>query len=167
MNTSPAPTSAPPASAEPIIIERKNVLRERVGGSLDDGLAHRAEASVNNLSGNFTQWLEETVTHLLDARQAMGASPINRQTGSALYTAVLETKSLGETYGYPLVSRFSHSLARLLVKLPEDKNAPCQLVDAHIDAIRAVLRTGMTKPNDPVGIALAIELEQQVAALLV
>lgn len=147
----------------PLMIERPNKLRERVGGSLDDTLADKAEGAIKAMAGDFQKWLEETVERLSTARQSLGNTPISNNNKAGLYTAVLETKSLGETYGYPLVSRFSQSLAKLLVKLPDGKTAPGVLVDAHIDAIRAALRSQMTSATDPIGTRLAAELEQQVS----
>ncbi len=155
-----------PATEAPLMIDRPNKLRERVGGSLDPALAGKADSAVAAMSGDFQQWLDETVAKVLAARQDLSGAPISNANKGPLYTAVLETKSLGETYGYPLVSRFAQSLAKLLVRLGEQKAAPALLVDAHIDAIRAAIRSQMTSAQDPIGTRLASELEQQVSDFL-
>jgi hypothetical protein len=150
----------------PLMIERPNKLKERVGGSLDAALVVKAETAIKAMSGDFQKWMEETVERVINQRQAIGTAPIFQANKGPLYTAVLETKSLGETYGYPLISRFAQSLAKLLVQLPATKSAPAVLVDAHLDAIRAALRSPITSTNDPIGNRLAAELETQVTEFL-
>jgi hypothetical protein len=57
-------------------------------------------------------------------------------------------------------------LAASLCKLIDDGEkrlqAPLKLVDAHIDAIKAVVRDGIRDPGHPVGRVLTSELERQV-----
>lgn len=154
-------TPAPPV----VIIERENVLLPKVGGPLNPNLVTKAEQAVSQMAGDFAQWIEQMVDKVVAERQTLGAGPITKATATKLYTTVLETKSLGETYGYPLISRFSHSLCRLLIRLEGPREAPIALVDAHIAAIRAALREKMTTADHPIGLALATELEKQVAEL--
>lgn len=159
------PPASPQLSIEPIIIERENALKTKVGGSLDPALAVKAEQAVQLLSRDFAAWLEEVITSMQAARTALGASAITKSNSSTLYTQALEVKSLGEIYGYPLITRFAHSLCRLLIRLNDTRTAPPALVDAHLDAIRAALRGGMKTPDHPVGSVLAQELELQVSKL--
>ncbi len=163
MSIAPAPQPDP---ATPLLIERPNKLRERVGGPLDNTLAEKAEAAVQSLAKDFPQWIEETVTRLQQAHTALGGTPITNANKANLYTAALEAKSLGETYGYPLISRFANSLCRLLVRLPAQATAPHALVEAHVDAIRAVLRLPQTSTQDPVATHLLGEMEEQVRRFL-
>lgn len=148
---------------EPVLIERPNELKVKVGGSLDPSLVSKAESAVTLMSTNFQQWLDDVVRLMIEARGALGAqTPLTRAATTDLYTKALEVKSLGETYGYALVTRFARSLCRLLIRLQGDQAAPQALVDAHIDAIRAALKEGMKTADHPVGTLLAAELEQQV-----
>jgi len=149
-------------SIEPIIIERPNVLKAKVGGSLDASLATKAEQSVQLLAKDFKVWLEEVIATMQAQRQQIGQNALTKHATEELYTQVLEVKSLGETYGYALITRFAHSLCRLLIKLKDHQAAPTALVDAHIDAIKAALRGDMKAADHPVGSVLAKELELQV-----
>lgn len=159
--TDPSP---PPKPDEPVIIERPNVLKEKVGGSLDAALASKAEQSVQLMAGDFRQWLEDVVQAMAEARTRLETVPLTRSCTGEFYAKALEVKSLGETYGYALITRFANSLCKLLIKLEGERPAPPALVDAHIDAIRAALRSNMKSADHPVGQTLATELEQQVAA---
>lgn len=159
-DSAPKPT---PALDEPVLIERPNELKAKAGGSLDASLATKAEQAVTEMSGDFGKWLEDVVTQMSEARTALGNAPLTLASTTALYTQALEVKSLGGTYGYALITRFANSLCRLLIKLEGERPAPQALVDAHIQAIKAALRNNMKADDHPVGAALALELEQQVA----
>ena len=74
-----------------------------------------------------------------------------------------DLKGLGGTYQYPLVTRMAASLCRITDTAERRADAPLFLIDAHIDAIKAVVRDGIQTDDHPVGRALAEELERQVA----
>ena len=157
-------TQQPSEPIIPVIIDRPNDLKTKVGGSLDASLATKAEQSVQLMAKDFGAWLDEVITALTQTRAALGDKPLTRENTAALYTQALEVKSLGETYGYALITRFAHSLCRLLIRLADNQAAPSLLADAHIDAIKAALRSGMKAADHPVGSVLATELEKQVEA---
>jgi hypothetical protein len=166
MSTSPKP-SVPDQVDVPVMIERPNLLKERTGGSLDPALATRAETAVQSLAVDFPKWIAETVERLVQTRAQLSNQPLQGQARSTLYIPALEAKSLGETYGYPLVTRFAHSLCRLLARLPEQMPAPHALVDAHIDAIKASLQLPPSQgAQDPIATKLVTEIEAQVNAVL-
>ncbi len=172
MNTPPIPhppTSQPSVDSTEtplaIIIERPNELRQKIGGSLNPSLVQKAENAVSNLAQDFEQWLGDAVSALHDARQKLITDTEQTVAGSGFDKAALEVKSLGETYGYPLITRISHSLFRLIVKTPQDQKPPMALLDAHVDAIRALLRDKVRDAHSPIGNALASELEKRVAEI--
>lgn len=160
-------TSTPPAHLPPIavIIERPNILREKIGGSLSPTLVTKAEQAVATLSADFDQWLSDAVTVLVECWQKLQTDPTLTAETSGVSKAALEVKSLGETYGYPLVTRIAHSLFRLIVRTPANQKLPDVLMAAHVNAIRAMLRDKIKTADDPLGRALATELEKQVAEI--
>lgn len=114
--------------------------------------AARATAAMKEMSAQFDAWLREELDKLEAARlahHAPGADP------AALAARAHDLKGLGGTYDYPLVTRIAGSLERVLGRPVPD--AP--LVDAHVDAIHAVVRDAMHDPEHPVGRALAQSLE--------
>ena len=60
----------------------------------------------------------------------------------------------------------SASLSRLIEDDEKRAEMPVSLVDAHVNAIVAALRQNIRSEENPVGKALADELEQQVIALV-
>lgn len=137
----------------------------RLGG-LDPSAIARAEAALKALSGNFAQWLQDEITKLENAREAIGTEGQSPQTVEFLYMRAHDLKGLGSTYGFPLITRISASLCMLTDDAEKRALAPIALIDAHIEAIRAAVRDDIKTDEHPVGRALVEELETRVAESL-
>ena len=150
------------------MIQVPNTLRLKVGagklGALDPAAIAKAEAALKNLSGNFSQWLEDEITKLEAARLALRNEGVSPQTTEALYLRAHDLKGLGTTYGFPLITRVAASLCVLTDDEEKRARAPMSLIDAHIDAIRASVSQDIKSDEHPVGRALAEALEAEVAA---
>ncbi len=150
------------------IIQVPNSLRAKVGGRLgaiDPNAIAKAEAALKALSSNFGQWLADEVGKLEGARQVIKTQGTTVETMEALYLRAHDLKGLGTTYEYPLITRIAASLCRLIDDKQKRLGASMVLIDAHIDAVRAVLRDGIKTDDHPVGKVLVTELERQVAEL--
>jgi hypothetical protein len=66
------------------------------------------------------------------------------------------------TFEHPVVARMAASLCKLLDGTP---NTPLVLIDAHVNAIKILVRQNVRDVADPTTNALAGELEAQVRAL--
>ena len=145
-------------------IQPPNTLRLKVGGAgfggIDAAAVARAEAALKDLSSQFGQWLNDEVTKLEAARAEIRMVGVMPQTMDQLYMRAHDLKGLGTTYEYPIVTRIAASLCKLIDGDVRMK-APLYLVDAHIDAIKAVVRDGIQTDEHPVGGALAAELESK------
>jgi len=153
------------------IIQVPNTLRLKVAGggrlgALDPAAIAKAEAALKSLSGNFAQWLQDEITKLEAARQAIRSEGMTPATVESLYLRAHDLKGLGTTYGFPLITRIAASLCVLTDDAEKRTRAPMALVDAHIDAIRAAVRDDIKTDEHPVGRALADELEARVAEAL-
>ncbi|CAN7143446.1 Hpt domain-containing protein [Phenylobacterium sp. LjRoot225] len=153
------------------MIQVPNTLRLKVAGSgrlgaLDPAAIAKAEAALKSLSGNFAQWLQDEITKLETARQAIRTDGVTIQTMESLYIRAHDLKGLGTTYGFPLITRIAASLCVLTDDEEKRARAPMALVDAHIDAIRAAVRDDIKTDEHPVGRALAEELEVRVTAAM-
>ena len=114
--------------------------------------AARAAAAMKEMSAQFGVWLQEELDRLEAARLAFHAPGGDAST---LAARAHDLKGLGGTYDYPLVSRIAGSLERVLEGPAPDPRR----VDAHVDAIRSVVRDERHDPQDPVGLALVESLE--------
>lgn len=150
------------------IIQVPNTLRAKIGGRLgaiDPATIAKAEAALKALSGNFDQWLSDEVAKLDSARQRVRAEGQDAETMETLYLRAHDLKGLGSTYGYPLITRIAGCLCRLIDDKDKRMNASMQLIDAHIDGVKAAIRSDIKTDEHPVGKALVAELERQVAEL--
>ncbi|MGH7026748.1 Hpt domain-containing protein [Brevundimonas sp.] len=152
-------------SNPPQVIRPPNPLRAKVGGfgGIDADAIAKAEAALKAMSAQFGQWLQDEIVKLDKAQadiRAMGYTP---ETAEALYFRAHDLKGLGATYQYPLVTRIAGSLCRLMDDADKRMQAPAAILDAHIDAIRAVVRDEIQTDDHPTGRILAETLEGRVA----
>ncbi len=133
----------------------------RPGGVNADVVA-RAEAALKALSGQFARWLQDEVDKLDAAARRIDAEGLDSEAGDAFYIHAHDLKGLGGTYEFPIVTRLAGSLCRLLDAGRAD--APLDLVHAHVDAIKSVVRDDIRDEEHPVGAALLLSLEERVRA---
>ena len=148
------------------MIPPPNALKLKVGGgrlgAIDPAAIAKAEAALKSLANNFTQWLADEITKLEAARQQVRAQGATIETMENLYLRAHDLKGLGTTYGYQLITRIAGSLCRLIDDKDKRAGAPLDLVDAHIDAIKAAVRDDIKTDDHPVGRVLVEELERRV-----
>ena len=148
------------------VIRPPNTLRMKVGGGfggIDAGAIAKAEEALRAMSSQFGQWLLDEIVKLDKAQADIRALGYNTATAEALYFRAHDLKGLGTTYQYPLVTRLAGSLCKMMDEPAKRMAAPIMLLDAHIDAIRAVVRDEIQTDDHPVGKVLAETLEARVA----
>jgi hypothetical protein len=151
------------------MIPVRSPLSSKVGGrfpGIDADAIAKAEAALASLSGNFTQWLGDEIAKLEAARKAVHDVGMTADNMERLYISAHDLKGLGTTYEFPIITRLSASLCRLIDVPDRRLLAPMLIVDAHIDAIKAAVRSDIRDDNHPVGKALAEELEANVKQFL-
>ena len=150
------------------VIRPPNTLRLKVGGGfggIDANAIAKAEEALKAMSAQFGQWLQDEIVKLDAAQVAIRTQGFTPETAEGLYFRAHDLKGLGSTYQYPLVTRLAGSLCKLLDNPGKRMEAPVVLLDAHIDAIKAVVRDQIQTDDHPVGRTLAETLEAKVAAL--
>jgi chemotaxis protein histidine kinase CheA len=148
------------------VIQVPNTLRLKVGGrfgAIDPSAIAKAEAALKSLSGNFAQWLQDEVVKLENARLKVKTDGATSETMESLYLRAHDLKGLGATYEFPLITRIAASLCKLIDDKDKRLTASMQLIDAHIDAIKAAVRDDIKTDQHPVGKILITELERRVA----
>ena len=151
------------------MIQPNNALRLKVGGgrlgAIDPAAIAKAEAALKSLASNFSQWLNDEIVKLEAARQTVKAQGVTTETMENLYLRAHDLKGLGTTYGYQLITRIAGSLCRMIDDKEKRASAQLDLVDAHIDAIKAAVRDDNKSDEHPVGRVLVEELERRVKAM--
>jgi chemotaxis protein histidine kinase CheA len=155
------------ANKRPIeIFMPPNVLKAKMGnGSLDLSAVGRAEQALEDLKGEFAGWMSQDVSRLVDAGVAY-AKQGDVETLCNIYRAAHDLKGHGTTFGFPLIARIATSLCILTDDTAYGLPLPANLIEAHIDAIQAVVRDDIRDPSNEITTVLAAELEQQVAEFL-
>jgi chemotaxis protein histidine kinase CheA len=151
------------------IITPPNMLKAKVGGALpaaNEAMMARAEAAVDDLRQNFKAWLEEEVAKLEALMRTARTQGLEGETGEALFTSAHDLRGLGSTYEFPIITRIAASLSKLIETAEQRAAAPLALVDAHVGAIRAAILQNVRDDTDPIGKALAEELETRVTKLV-
>src|SRR5262249_34833712 len=128
------------------IITPPNKLRRAVSqvSSKDftDDPVRRAEQALAQLSGEFSQWMDQECERLDGARRQIATPGFNKATCEALFHAAHDIKGQAATFGFPAVAAPADSLCRLIEHTPDATRIPLTLVDQHVDAIRAITREG-------------------------
>lgn len=146
------------------VIRPPNALKAKVGGGfgIDAGAIARAEEALKAMSNQFGQWLQDEITKLDKAQADIREKGYTPETAEGLYFRAHDLKGLGSTYQYPLVTRMAGSLCKMLDDPAKRMSAPMMILDAHIDAIRAVVRDQIQTDDHPTGRILAEALEARV-----
>lgn len=142
-----------------------NMLKAKVGGSgagLDMAALKRAEAAVETLKVEFEGWMNADVDNLVVARDAYAKNP-NAGSLAALYRASHDIKGQAITFEHPVVARMASSLCKLI---DGHKDVPLLIIDAHINAIRVLVKQNVKDAADPTTSAVAKELEARVSEIL-
>ncbi len=120
--------------------------------------------ALKDLSSQFGQWLQDEVGKLDAALHAVKVQGLNRETIDAALCA--RPRPEGPRRHLRIPDRRPASpvrCCRLLDNGDQRLRAPMQLVDAHVNAIRAAVRDGIRDTDHPIGAALSTELDRAVA----
>ena len=129
----------------------------------EDVLAN-AEASLKREAEGFIDWAKQYLDHL--ARQVMMAKELSgerTQNFEQINLIAHELRGQGGTFGYPLITVFAKSLYELTKPPCREDDASLEIVKAHIDAMRAVIREKIGGDGGEVGQMLFKALKMAIA----
>jgi HPt (histidine-containing phosphotransfer) domain-containing protein len=137
------------------VITPPNKLQGAVGRALDgDDPVARAEAALAQLSSEFTDWMHDECEQLDRARRNVRQNGLSAVPREALFRAAHDIKGQAATLGFPLVAEIGGSLCRLIEETHDPRRIPLELVDQHVDAVRAIIR----EHSRPHAVAVAAKL---------
>jgi chemotaxis protein histidine kinase CheA len=145
-----------------------NMLKAKAGGGLggiDMAAMKRAEQAMETLKSQFGDMIADDVKALGLARSRYAKSP-DTASRAALMRAAHDIKGNAPTFNYPLIARVAGSLSRLIGELPQDRQIPASLVDAHVNAVQVIHRQNIQTIDDKLAQALCAELDARVEELL-
>lgn len=142
--------SKPPAEPAKTVVYSDHELITPDHGSLrqalvkampgDEDPVARAEQALGRLSRDFASWMLEDCLRLNTVREDVKANGLNAQNRETLFHVSDNIKGNAATFGYPEAGPVADSLCRLIEHTPDPTRIPLQLVDQHVDAIRAIVR---------------------------
>jgi chemotaxis protein histidine kinase CheA len=138
---------------------RKAIAKVRPGEVYEDPVA-RAEQALAQLSSEFAGWMQSECERLDAARHDARAKGLKKRTRDVLFRAAHDIKGQAATFGYPWVAESAESLCRLIEHTPDMTRIPLELVDQHVEAIRAIVREGARPDVAAVASALTAKLRQ-------
>ena len=155
----------------PQVIRNASDLRDkclRTDDSVDAAqqAIDNAELALDQLSVNFDAWIETESKHLAAARDAAKAAGFSDNTLRDLFQSAHNLKGQATTLGYPLADEICASLCRLIDKVPETSRLPTDLIDQHVDAVRALVNEGAKGTGNPKASVLAKRLRDVTSEFL-
>lgn len=117
----------------------RNAISDEPAAPGDDPVA-RAEQALDQLSFEFSSWMDEECDRLGRARDAIKTDGFSPKRREELFHAAHDIKGEAATFGFPACAPVADSLCRLVEFAPDAKRIPMQLVDQHVDAVRAIIR---------------------------
>lgn len=148
------------------VFMQPNVLKTKMGGvGLDISVVKKAEQAVEDLREEFTAWLTEDIGRLAETRDAYLKDASVEKLGN-LFRASHDLKGQAATFNFPLVARIASSLCKLTDETSNGLELPKTLVDAHVDAIKVIVRDSVTDPSNEMASLLSAELERQTGLYL-
>jgi HPt (histidine-containing phosphotransfer) domain-containing protein len=143
------------------VITPPNKLQGAVGRAIDgDDPVARAEAALAQLSPEFAGWMHDECERLDLARRNVRQNGLTALPREALFRSAHDIKGQAATLGYPLVSEVAGSLCRLIEESPDPQRIPLDLIDQHVDAVRAIMREHDRPHAEAVATTLTHSLRQ-------
>jgi len=123
----------------------------------DDPVA-RAEAALAELSSQFSGWMLAECEQLDRARRIAQEAGMAAAQRAMLFRAAHDIKGQAATFGFPLVCAVAESLCVLIEQARDPSRIPAELIDQHVDAVRAIVR----EHERPLAQTLAEELTHRL-----
>lgn len=150
------------------IINPPNTLRSRLDDGkatkgLDPALAAIAEKALEDAKPQVKQHVQGEVGRLQALMAKVLASQGKDQAAmKEMFGVAFELKGQGTSAGFNLITRFGDSLCRYIEALKEPGAKELAILKAHVDSIAAIMGRGILGDQNPIGLAIAAELEKIV-----
>lgn len=146
------------------VINPPNLLKKKVGsGGFEASAIKKAEKVFDGLRGEFEEIAGRDVIKLVDAANALLASPNDLKKRQEVYFIAHELRGQGGSYGYPLVTRFGDQLCRYLDATDMLDAKSLIIVKAAADAIAVVIGSKVVGDGGETGRQLVGMLDKALA----
>ncbi len=144
----------------------RNRLKEKTlglvkgtGGISPEALA-AAEIALEQMSEDYPDWVSGLISKMAEQHSRCVDTPENRRDFfEAINLIAHDMKGQGGTFGYPLITDFSESLESFTSIRNDINDRMVELVKAHIDGMRAVIKGRVKGDGGDIGKQLAASLQ--------
>jgi chemotaxis protein histidine kinase CheA len=131
--------------------------------TIDPELLKKAEAAVESFGDSYREWAKEDVAQLDALYQRLRAAQhCEVEAVAEIRRVAFEMKGHGGSFGYRLMTEISRSLEDFAASGCEFGPRTLDVIGAHVDAMRAVLRDDIRGDGGEVGRALLAGLRHIV-----
>lgn len=129
-----------------------HAVAEGIAPVPDPKLIARAEQALEELSGEFTGWIEEESDSLARCFAALAAA--TRPDGklrTAFYRCAHDLRGAAATFGFPLVGTVAESLCQIMeanAEMGGEPRLPLDVIGHHVAAVRAMIREDIRNTDD-------------------
>jgi len=146
-----------------------NRLREKTAGlggevaEISPEALARAEAALTDMAEDYPDWVLGLVDCLAEQQKACVDEPDERRTYfKEIHRIAHDMKGQGGTFGYPLITVFADSLFGFSHVTGQMSDSQVEIIKAHIDAMRAVIKDRIKGDGGDIGKQLTEELERAI-----
>lgn len=132
----------------------------RGGKTIDMDAIERAEQAMENLSVCFGDWMNSEIEALRNAHARAREQGLSGESREELFRACHDLRGEADTLGFPLVGQAAGTLADLLALPAQSAGLPLELVEAHLQAIYAMLREDARGTDNKTAIELVNVLRE-------
>lgn len=148
----------------------KNRLKEKTAGlgnlegveiEFDNNLLSEAEEIFNEMAEDYPDWVSSILDDLFEAHRRCVDDDLNRKAYFERINSIAhDMKGQGGTFGYELITDFSEGLYNFTAKGSGLSDNHVEIIKAHIDAMRVVIRDRIHGDGGSIG----KELKEGLAA---
>lgn len=147
------------------LVKPENTLKKKVGnGGFNEVDLVKAQAGIDSNQIDFRPLASDLLKELDDvlAKIKAGEMADNEKLGHIMYP-LMQLKSQGGLFQYPIVSRISHSTLDFLENIDGVDGDVLSIVIAYRKTMQAIIAMQMKGADTPAGNMLQIELENAFA----
>lgn len=148
-------------------IQPPNPLEKAKNGDgpvlIDPEVLDRAEKAVEKLTEDYSVWAREDIDGLRLALSQIRTEPKNTgATIAEIYRRALDLKGQGGGFGYDLITSVGDLLTRFMEARETVSERDCQIIEAHIDAMQAVINQDIKGSGGRIGKQIVAGLRELV-----
>ncbi|PHZ83323.1 hypothetical protein [Paremcibacter congregatus] len=150
----------------------KNKLKEKTLGlaprgddeiSFDEDILAQATAALEDMAEDYPDWVSTLIDQLADVHRRCVDTPEQRvPLFEQLHSIAHDMRGQGGTFGYQLISDFADGLYAFTDKSTSTSDNHVEVIKAHIDAMRVVIKQRISGDGGEVGSEIKAGLEAAI-----